>query len=203
MSRTDLRCRLIRFLLTLSVLAAFLPGSAAADIYRYVDERGIVCFTDNPHHDGYQVHLRTGGRRRTTVSKGYYPYRSTVLEASRRYDIEEPLLRAVIEVESDFNRYAISSAGARGLMQLMPETMKYLGVANPWDPKQNIMGGARYLKYMVERFSGNLSLALAAYNAGANSVIKYGRIPPYPQTRRYVRKVMTRYHDYSGESMRN
>jgi soluble lytic murein transglycosylase-like protein len=121
-----------------------------------------------------------------------------VREACSIYNLEEPLLRAVMEVESDYNRYAVSSAGARGLMQLMPETMVYVGVGNPWDPKQNIMGGAKYLKELIKRFSGDLPLALAAYNAGPNAVIKYGKVPPYPQTERYVMKVMDRYYRYTG-----
>jgi soluble lytic murein transglycosylase len=172
--------------------------TANADIYRYVDERGVVSFTDNPRHSGYRIYLRetsTGPRR---IQMKYYPYRTVVREACSIYNLEEPLLRAVMEVESDYNRYAVSSAGARGLMQLMPETMVYVGVGNPWDPKQNIMGGAKYLKELIKRFSGDLPLALAAYNAGPNAVIKYGKVPPYPQTERYVMKVMDRYYRYTG-----
>ncbi|NOY85713.1 MAG: lytic transglycosylase domain-containing protein [Deltaproteobacteria bacterium] len=172
---------------------------AGADIYRYVDERGVVNFTDNPGNAGYEVYLRDGVSR-PLLAIGYYPYRDEVQNASTVYKIEESLIRAVMEVESDYNRFAVSSTGARGLMQLMPATMRYLGVRNPYDPRQNIMGGTRYLKSLMGRFSGNLSLALAAYNAGAGNVVKYGRIPPFPQTRRYVTKVMARYRTYSGIS---
>ncbi len=188
------------FLLILPVFLVMATGNrAGADIYRYVDERGVVNFTDNPGNAGYEVYLRDGVSR-PLPAIGYYPYRDEVQNASTVYKIEESLIRAVMEVESDYNRFAVSSTGARGLMQLMPATMRYLGVRNPYDPRQNIMGGTRYLKGLMGRFSGNLSLALAAYNAGAGNVVKYGRIPPFPQTRRYVMKVMARYRTYSGIS---
>jgi len=189
-------CKRLLLLLVLFVLVC--PVQVKADIYRYIDETGTAYFTDYPRHDGFKVYLRERPGKTFQISRGYYPYRSLVLEASTIYELEEPLLRAVIEIESDYNRYAISSAGARGLMQLMPETMDYLGVKNPWDPKQNVMAGARYLKGLMKRFSGDLPLALAAYNAGSSSVIRYGSIPPFPQTERYVKKVMRRYHVYSG-----
>ncbi len=184
----------------IAVLAALglIPLVVSADIYRYMDERGVVSFTDNPKHSGYRIYLRESSTGLGQVQMKYYPYRTVVRKACLIYNLEEPLLRAVIEVESDYNKYAVSSAGARGLMQLMPATIQYMGVGNPWDPKQNIMGGAKYLKGLMKRFSGDLPLALAAYNAGPNAVIKYGKIPPYPQTERYVMKVMDRYYRYAG-----
>lgn len=174
------------------------PLTSGADIYRYVDERGVVSFTDNPRHSGYRIYLRESSGGPRNVPMKYYPYRTVVREACSIYELEEPLLRAVMEVESDYNQYAVSTAGARGLMQLMPQTMARVGVGNPWDPRQNIMGGAKYLKGLLQQFHGELSLALAAYNAGPNAVIKYGKIPPYPQTQRYVMKVMDRYYRYAG-----
>ena len=170
----------------------------SADIYHFMDERGIRIFTDNPRHDGYKVFMRERSSYRTLARGSYYPYRDVVLKACSLYKVDEALVRAVIEVESDFNRYAVSYAGARGLMQLMPETMKHLGVKNPWDPEQNVQAGTRYLKRLLSRFSGNKELALAAYNAGLNNVLKYGAVPPYPQTENYVRKVMSRYRDLAG-----
>lgn len=175
-----------------------LPASAAGDIYRYVDENGVTVFTDRPVHAGYKVHVRERGSFRLASLSGYYPYRDVVIEACSIYSMDEALIRAVMEVESDYNRFAISSAGARGLMQLMPETALHLGVRNVWDPRQNIHAGTAYLKRFVKRFSGNMELALAAYNAGPNAVAYYGRVPPYPQTVNYVRKVMLLYRDYSG-----
>jgi len=110
-------------------------------------------------------------------------------EASQLYGVPEKLLKAVAKAESNFNAKAVSKAGAIGVMQLMPATARSLGVTNPYDARQNIMGGAKYLKENLERFGGNVSLALAAYNAGPNSVQKYGGIPPYKETQNYVKTV--------------
>ena len=182
----------------LILITFLLPAAAAGDIYRYVNEDGTIVFTDRPLHAGYKIHVREKGSFRLASTTGYYPYRDVVVEACTIYRIDEALIRAVIEVESDYKRYAISSAGARGLMQLMPETARVLGVKNIWDPRQNIHAGTAYLKRFINRFSGNVELALAAYNAGPNAVIEYGRIPPYVQTENYVRKVMRLYRGYSG-----
>jgi len=189
----------MRTLIASLILSLFLlPAAAAGDIYRYVNENGVTVFTDNPVHSGYKVHVRERGSFRLASVGGYYPYRNVVIEACTIYRMDEALIRAVMEVESDYNRFAISSAGARGLMQLMPSTALQLGVRNVWDPKQNIHAGTAYLKRFIRRFSGNMELALAAYNAGPNAVIEYGKIPPYPQTVNYVKKVMRLYRDYSG-----
>ena len=181
------------------ILCLFLlPAVAVGDIYRYVNENGVTVFTDNPAHSGFKIHLRESGSFRLAPVGGYYPYREVVVEACNIYRMDEALIRAVMEVESDYNRYAISSAGARGLMQLMPQTALQLGVRNIWDPQQNVQAGTAYLKRFIRRYSGNMELALAAYNAGPNAVLKYGQVPPYPQTMNYVQKVMRLYRDYSG-----
>lgn len=183
----------------LAILALLLAVPAAADVYRYVDKNGTIHFTDRPKHPGYELFLREKRSYKSLpASGGYYPYKDVVNRACMMHGMDEALVRAVIEVESDFNRYAISTAGARGLMQLMPETMFYLGVRNPWDPDQNVQGGTMYLKNLLSRFSGDMKLALAAYNAGPGAVERYGSIPPYPQTRDYVQKVIHRYQKYSG-----
>ncbi len=117
-------------------------------------------------------------------------YESIINDVSKKYNISTKVINAVIKAESSFNPDSVSSAGAMGLMQLMPATAKGLGVSNPMDPAQNIEGGVKYLNYQLKRFDGNLEYALAAYNAGPGAVIKYGGVPPYKETQAYVKKIM-------------
>lgn len=133
----------------------------------------------------------------TTVIRIY----EVVNAASKKHGVEAALIKAIIKSESDFDTYAVSKAGAEGLMQLMPNTSKYLKVKNPWDPKDNIDGGTRYIKKMLKRFKNNRELAIAAYNAGPTNVKKYGGIPPYKQTRAYVKKVLKYYSIYKKQEV--
>ncbi|WP_317644043.1 lytic transglycosylase domain-containing protein [Sporosarcina sp. GW1-11] len=126
----------------------------------------------------------------STTGKGQYG--DIIKEAATTYQLPEKLISAVIKQESNFNTHATSSAGAGGLMQLMPGTAKFLGVTDRFDPKQNIMGGAKYLRSMLNQF-GSIETALAAYNAGPGNVKKYGGIPPFKETQNYVKKVMHYY----------
>lgn len=120
----------------------------------------------------------------------------TILSASKKYRIEPELVMAVIKAESNFKSDAVSPAGAEGIMQIMPSTGIQYGVLNPFNYKENIFGGTRYLRYLLNLFMGNIQLAVAAYNAGENAVYKYGTIPPYKETQLYVKKVVSYYHAY-------
>ena len=119
-----------------------------------------------------------------------------IREAARLYQLPAPFIRAVMKVESNFNPNVVSHAGAIGLMQLMPRTAANMGVRDPFDPRQNILGGARYLRILANLFGGDLVLTVAAYNAGEGAVKRYEGIPPYTETRRYVRRVLSHYYRY-------
>lgn len=126
----------------------------------------------------------------STPTNNRTDYDEIIKKAAATYNVPEKLISSIIKQESNFNPAATSSAGASGLMQLMPGTAKYLGVTNSLDPEQNIMGGAKYISQMLSKFDGNIETALAAYNAGPGAVKKYAGIPPYKETQNYVQKVM-------------
>ena len=128
-------------------------------------------------------------------------YQHTIRTYARRYGVDEALVHSVVKQESCFNEKALSRVGAIGLMQLMPATASYLKVKDPWNPEQNIKGGVKYLSKMLKRFKGNKRFALAAYNAGPGKVIKYGGIPPYKETRNYVKKIMADYSRIKNQTL--
>jgi len=175
----------------------FFPASSLADIYRYEDEEGVVHFTDAPTDKKFKIFLRDLRkdrqlRTRFRIAAGNpQEFEHLIAKASAKYGVSASLIRAVIQAESGYNPHAVSRAGAGGLMQLMPGTAKHLKVADRFDPSQNVDGGVRYLKFLLDTFKGDVTLALAAYNAGLSKVAKYGGIPPYEETRTYVSRVLS------------
>jgi soluble lytic murein transglycosylase-like protein len=181
--------------LLLAVLTAVLtPLPASAQIYAWRDVHGTLVLSDRKLSDGamtYTVPEAPGIRTtRTAPVDNSHMYDDLVIEHASRHALRPELVRAVIQVESGFNPRARSPKGAMGLMQLMPATARELGVSNAFDPAENIRGGCAYLRRLLDRYQGNEELALAAYNAGADAVDRHGKtVPPYQETRDYVRKV--------------
>lgn len=201
MRRTLGMCLVLAGTASIALLLSDVSGHAT-DIYQYVQPDGTVIFTNVPNDPRFK-HLRWGsmlkGRARPRLSfkVPLVELEGAIARSAKEHQLDPALLRAVIKAESEFDPTAVSRAGARGLMQLMPETAVELDVRNPHDPEESIGAGARYLRYLLNRFSGNLTLALAAYNAGESRVARYQGIPPIPETRDYVRKVLRFYRMYS------
>jgi len=187
-----------------------LPVQAMADIYLYVDEQGVSHYTNTPTSSRYKP-IKLGrlntSRNRTSLQKSqsrkyrpakYNPaqYDHHIKRAALNNMVDPLLIKAIIKAESDFNQYAVSTSGAKGLMQLMPGTARDLRVHNPFDPVQNINGGTRYFKNLLNSYEGNLALSLAAYNAGPGRVAKNGPIPRIPETKKYVNRVIRYYRSY-------
>ncbi len=192
--------------LTLLLLLGFNMTNANADVFGYADESGAIYLTDTPSEEQYQllvaspveplkavasVQNLSEESNPSTASLQDLRYLDEVKVAAKNSGVESALLHAVIMTESNYNPKAISPKGATGLMQLMPFTARRFGVYNINDPRQNIQGGARYLAYLLGIFNNDFKLAIAAYNAGENAVIRHGnQVPPYRETVNYVSKVM-------------
>jgi soluble lytic murein transglycosylase-like protein len=189
-----------------ALLASGLATPASAEIYSFTDENGVMHFSNVPTDERYVpltgpnagVKKAGAGSSNTQAEpRTKTQYRGIIEEIARTYGLESALIHAVVSVESAYRVGAVSKKGAGGLMQLMPETAQRYGVADRFDPVQNLHGGARYLSDLLKMFKGDMRLTLAAYNAGENNVIKYGnQIPPFQETRAYVPKVMELYRKY-------
>jgi soluble lytic murein transglycosylase-like protein len=183
---------------------------ASADIFTYTDGDGTVHITNTPHGDKrYRLYIRGNGWRKGMTAPGVVPvspgdrdvrrytrYDEWIRQAAILYQIPEELVRAIIRCESDYDSHAVSPSGARGLMQLMPDTAALMQVRDIDDPRENIFGGVRLLRVLANEFNGDLELTVAAYNAGDGAVIRSGGIPPFAETRDYVGSVTKYYRRY-------
>jgi len=182
-----------------------LPGSAIAEVYRCPDGHGGILLTNvpsdpschllgapPPNRSRARERARERDRDRTPPSS----LEALIASAAAEYGLEPELVKAVVHVESGFDPRAVSPAGAEGLMQIMPRTARDLGLRHPFDPRENLRAGARHLKRLMRAVDGDLSLTLAAYNAGLRAVQSRGGIPPFPETQRYVRRVLNLYRSY-------
>lgn len=185
------------------VFAVFFCGvvgtyPVSADIYRYEDDEGVVHFTDAPTDRRFKIFMRDikkDRKLRTTFKLSRFTrnpaeFEPIINQCAIEFGVDKSLVKAVIHAESGYNPNAVSPKGASGLMQLMPRTAKDLKVANTLDPSDNIRGGVRYLRFLLDTFRGDEALAIAAYNAGLSRVAQYNGIPPYQETRTYVDRVL-------------
>jgi soluble lytic murein transglycosylase len=180
-------------------MAPALPAAAGGLIYRFVDENGNAHYTNMPKDDRYVV-VKSAKHpvRKTREAPEYWGYDGLIGLTAREHSVSPALVKAVIAAESNFDSGAVSRAGAQGLMQLMPETARHLGVDDPFRAEENVSAGTRYLRAMLDRY-GDLVRALAAYNAGPKAVDRYRGVPPYPETLDYVDRVLTYYRQYHGD----
>jgi len=186
------------FLITTFVVC---PTVLRADIYRFIDKDGVAHFTNTPGNAKAQLYLREAPKPRPPAKASRKAERWVFDYAERcslANNLSPALVKAIIRAESNGFRLAVSPKGAQGMMQLMPFTAKRLNVSDPFDPIENIEGGVKYIKELLATFGGNVRQAVAAYNAGPAAVKKYGGVPPYDETRLYVRKVMTYYRQYQA-----
>jgi soluble lytic murein transglycosylase-like protein len=198
--------RLISVSVFLLLAVLFSAAPAFSDVYVYKDRQGVLTFTNVPAHTGYRRVIReSNGQVSVAGGSGNLGspsnYEELIRSASDRYSIDPDLVKAVIKVESDFNSTARSNKGAMGLMQLMPDTARLHNVMDVFDPIDNIEGGVRHLKLLLQRYQGDVQLSLAAYNAGMRAVEKHGGIPPFTETREYVRRVLSYYQSYRDNAL--
>ncbi|MFK5953902.1 MAG: transglycosylase SLT domain-containing protein [Desulfobacterium sp.] len=185
--------------LILLLISLMMPLNVTATIYMFMDENGVRHFSDTPVSPKSRVFIK-GKRRHHKAPLNKKCYDHLIKKAARKFNVDFSLIKAVIEVESAYNPRAISSKGARGLMQIMPFNFADLKLIDPFEPSQNIMAGTRYLNQLLHQYKGNIKYALAAYNAGPGNVNKYNGIPPFQETQNYVQKVIALHHIYRPNS---
>ena len=191
----------MKIILEIVMIVSLISISAPcwADIYKYEDENGVVYFANHNRDPRFKLYLQdkpeeekeSPGTPAVTIPPSFNNnYDALIFEVSKKYQVDSALIKAIIRAESGFNPIAVSRKGARGLMQLMPETASRVNVSNPFNPRENIEGGVRYFKYLLSLFNNDVKLSLAAYNAGENIVSKLGSIPPYRETIDYILRVL-------------
>jgi soluble lytic murein transglycosylase-like protein len=190
----------MRSAVLVAVAVCLCASVASAEIYMYRDRAGVLHFSNAPSEPAYRPYMPDFGawvhRMRPIVDRARYQrYDQIIRDAARRHGLDTALVKAVIRAESDFVPEALSPKGAQGLMQLMPATARMHNVWRVWEPKQNVEGGVRHLRLLLDRYGGNLRLALAAYNAGEKAVDAYGGVPPFPETITYLDRVL-RFRDH-------
>jgi len=193
--------KVLSFLFLALFPVLWLPTVSVADVYVYKDKQGVLTFTNVPSHQGFRRVIREGNATLSGSGLAASSYEGLIRSASNRHNVDAALIRAIIKVESDFDSSARSHKGATGLMQLMPETARLHNVADLYDPSDNIEGGVRHLKLLLGKYQGDLELSLAAYNAGIKAVEKHGGIPPFAETRDYVKRVLSYYQTYRADSV--
>lgn len=174
------------------------PAWPGGGVYTFVDSRGVTHFTNVPNDSRYVPIAKPRRARRRSRAPQHRGYDVLIQLTAAEHRVPPALVKAVIAAESAFNEHAVSKKGAQGLMQLMPRTAAELGVTDAFSADQNVAGGTRYLREMLDRY-GDVGRAIAAYNAGPTAVDRYRGIPPYPETRDYVKRVLTYYRDYHGD----
>lgn len=187
-SKYPLLVLLIAPLFTFLILAS----EARGDFYHYTDSNGVLHLTNVPTSSRYRWLMPES----SSAQRVYASYDEIISNVSKAHGVSTELVRAIIKAESDFNPRAKSWKGAMGIMQLMPETARLWGVRDIYDPRDNIEGGVKHLRYLLDTFNHDIALAAAAYNAGENAVIKYGDIPPFEETRTFVERVLSYHRRY-------
>src|SRR5262245_62016774 len=193
--------RLAPFWVSLGALIAVAGPAGAGAMYQFQDSEGVVHYTNVPSDPRYNfvrrdpepATARPATEDSAGASRGLRTFAHLIRTAADRYGVDSRLVEAIVQTESAGNPTAVSPKGARGLMQLMPERASELGVRNAFDPQQNVDGGVRHMRDLLQRFGGDVTLALAAYNAGEAAVRAYGGVPPFPETREYVRRIRAMY----------